>query len=56
MDAEHARVGRELGLELDKKLRLENDATYGYCFRLTKNVLTVQSHRFIHLLSYSPGC
>lgn len=38
LDAEHAEVGTDLGLELDKKLHLENSATYGYCFRLTKNV------------------
>lgn len=38
LDAEHRATGRELGLELDKKFHLENSATYGYCFRLTKNV------------------
>ncbi|EIM82088.1 DNA mismatch repair protein [Stereum hirsutum FP-91666 SS1] len=37
LDREHKEVGRDLGLELDKKLRLENTQTYGYCFRLTKN-------------------
>ncbi|ETW75892.1 hypothetical protein HETIRDRAFT_152464 [Heterobasidion irregulare TC 32-1] len=37
LDTEHAEVGTDLGLELDKKLHLENSATYGYCFRLTKN-------------------
>lgn len=31
-------MGRDLGLELDKKLHLENNPTYGYCFRVTKNV------------------
>lgn len=25
-------------MELDKKLHLENNQVYGYCFRLTKNV------------------
>ena len=38
LDAEHRAVGRELGLELDKKLHLENSQQYGYCFRLTKSV------------------
>ncbi|THH15823.1 hypothetical protein EW146_g4722 [Bondarzewia mesenterica] len=37
LDAEHAKVGLDLELELNKKLHLENSATYGYCFRLTKN-------------------
>ncbi|KDQ06534.1 hypothetical protein BOTBODRAFT_140987 [Botryobasidium botryosum FD-172 SS1] len=37
LDEEHRRVGRELDLELDKKLHLENNPTYGYCFRLTKS-------------------
>ncbi|KAI9568665.1 DNA mismatch repair protein [Boletus coccyginus] len=37
LDAEHRVVGEDLGLDLDKKLHLENSATYGYCFRLTKN-------------------
>lgn len=38
MDAEHRDVGRDLNIELDKKLHLENSQVYGYCFRLTKNV------------------
>lgn len=38
LDDEHANVGDDLGLELDKKLHLENSQQYGYCFRLTKNV------------------
>ncbi|KIM69472.1 hypothetical protein SCLCIDRAFT_1207895 [Scleroderma citrinum Foug A] len=37
LDGEHRAAGRDLGFELDKKLHLENSATYGYCFRLTKN-------------------
>ncbi|KAF8508246.1 DNA mismatch repair protein [Hysterangium stoloniferum] len=36
LDGEHRRVGRDLGLELDKKLHLENKDTVGYCFRVTK--------------------
>lgn len=38
LDKEHRRVGKELGLELDKKLHLENNPSYGYCFRLSKTV------------------
>ncbi|KAJ7021388.1 muts domain V-domain-containing protein [Mycena alexandri] len=37
LDREHKSVGRDLDLELDKKLHLENNQTYGYCFRVTKN-------------------
>lgn len=40
MDKEHKEVGRDLGMELDKKLKLENTQAYGYCFRVTKNVST----------------
>ncbi|KAG2003249.1 DNA mismatch repair protein MSH2 [Coprinopsis cinerea AmutBmut pab1-1] len=36
LDAEHRKVGNATDMELDKKLHLENNATYGYCFRLTK--------------------
>ncbi|KAJ4001111.1 muts domain V-domain-containing protein [Lentinula boryana] len=37
LDDEHREVGEDLNMQLDKKLHLENNATYGYCFRLTKN-------------------
>ncbi|KAJ7221858.1 DNA mismatch repair protein [Mycena haematopus] len=37
LDKEHKSVGRDLDLGLDKKLHLENNQTYGYCFRVTKN-------------------
>ncbi|KAJ7512587.1 muts domain V-domain-containing protein [Mycena galericulata] len=37
LDEEHNSVGDDLNLELDKKLHLENNSTYGYCFRVTKN-------------------
>lgn len=36
LDAEHHRVGKDLGMELDKKLHLENHSSYGYCFRLSR--------------------
>ena len=38
LDEQHREVGLDLDMELDKKLHLENSPTYGYCFRLTKNV------------------
>ncbi|CAE6337838.1 unnamed protein product [Rhizoctonia solani] len=37
LDEEHQSVGRDLGLELDKKLHLENNPSHGYCFRLSKS-------------------
>ncbi|KAG1815227.1 DNA mismatch repair protein [Suillus subaureus] len=37
LDAEHRAAGKDLDLDLDKKLHLENSQNYGYCFRLTKN-------------------
>ena len=45
LDAEHARVGQKTGMELDKKLHLENSQTYGYCLRLTKNVSRLLDRR-----------
>ncbi|KAI0732603.1 DNA mismatch repair protein [Fomitopsis betulina] len=36
LDAEHKRVGRDLDLDLDKKLHLENSQTYGYVLRVSK--------------------
>lgn len=41
LDEEHQDVGRELGLELDKKLHLENNQAHGYCFRLSKTVSSI---------------
>ncbi|KZP28118.1 DNA mismatch repair protein [Athelia psychrophila] len=37
LDDEHRTVGRELSIELDKKLHLEKSPNFGYCLRLTKN-------------------
>ncbi|KZT28144.1 DNA mismatch repair protein [Neolentinus lepideus HHB14362 ss-1] len=37
LDEQHKEVGDDLGVELDKKLHLENSQVYGYCLRLTKN-------------------
>ena len=49
LDAEHRSAGRDLQIELDKKLHLENSQTYGYCFRLTKNVRYFFSLNFYKL-------
>ncbi len=38
LDAEHKRVAKEVDLDLDKKLHLENSPVHGYCFRVSKNV------------------
>lgn len=38
LDEAHREAGADLGLDLVKKLHLENNPTYGYCFRVTKNV------------------
>ncbi|KAN0086029.1 MutS domain V domain containing protein [Tylopilus felleus] len=57
LDAEHRAVGKDLGLNLDKKLHLENSATYGYCFRLTKNdaKAIVNSKKYIELGTVKSG-
>ncbi|BEI87420.1 uncharacterized protein CcaverHIS019_0101380 [Cutaneotrichosporon cavernicola] len=36
LDAEHRRVGADLGVDIDKKLHLENHHVYKYSFRITK--------------------
>ncbi|KAH9933894.1 DNA mismatch repair protein [Fomitopsis serialis] len=36
LDAEHKKTGRDISLELDKKLHLENSQVYGYVFRVSK--------------------
>lgn len=38
LDAEHERVAKELGLEMDKKLHLENHQVYKHSLRITKAV------------------
>ena len=43
LDAEHKRVGRDLDLDLDKKLHLENSPVHGYCFRISKTVRGVSA-------------
>ncbi|KAK4686325.1 DNA mismatch repair protein MSH2, partial [Tremellales sp. Uapishka_1] len=36
LDDEHERVGAELGIDIEKKLHLENHQVYKYSFRITK--------------------
>ena len=38
LDAEHRRVGEELGLDITKKLHLENHQVHRYSLRITKAV------------------
>ena len=45
LDAEHKRVGKDLGVELDKKLHLENHQVYKYSFRITKAVSAIMRRR-----------
>ncbi|KAF8156677.1 DNA mismatch repair protein MSH2 [Crassisporium funariophilum] len=55
LDAEHHAAGKELDIELDKKLHLENNQVYGYCFRLTKNDAKKLSKRYIELGTNKSG-
>ncbi|KAL7268791.1 MSH2 protein [Rhizina undulata] len=36
MDREHRKIGRDLSLDVDKKLFMENHKVHGWCFRLTR--------------------
>ncbi|CDH49315.1 dna mismatch repair protein [Lichtheimia corymbifera JMRC:FSU:9682] len=36
MDNVHMEVGHELGLDIEKKLKLEKHSTYGYCLRVSR--------------------
>lgn len=38
LDAEHVRVAKDLNVEMDKKLHLENHQVHKYSFRITKAV------------------
>ncbi|KAF8067657.1 DNA mismatch repair protein [Lyophyllum atratum] len=55
LDKEHRAVGKDLGLELDKKLHLENNQVYGYCFRITKNDAKVLTKKYIELGTNKSG-
>ncbi|KAJ8701458.1 MSH2 protein [Pleurotus ostreatus] len=56
LDQEHRKVGRDLDLELDKKLHLENNATYGYCFRVTKNdAKAIKNKKYTEITTLKTG-
>ncbi|CAA7268499.1 unnamed protein product [Cyclocybe aegerita] len=55
LDAEHHKAGGDLDMELDKKLHLENNQVYGYCFRLTKNDAKKLSKKYIELGTTKSG-
>lgn len=45
LDEQHVAVGRDLNMDTDKKLHLENHTSYGYCFRVTRNDAGVLKNR-----------
>ncbi|KAI0646460.1 DNA mismatch repair protein [Trametes meyenii] len=58
LDGEHRRVGKVVGLDLDKKLHLENSPQYGYCFRVSKGdakVLQDDQRKWIELGAQKSG-
>ncbi|KAG6809946.1 hypothetical protein H0H92_013995 [Tricholoma furcatifolium] len=55
LDKEHRDTGRDLSLELDKKLHLENNQVYGYCFRLTKSDAKSLTKKYIELGTNKSG-
>ncbi|RDB16061.1 DNA mismatch repair protein msh-2 [Hypsizygus marmoreus] len=55
LDEEHQDVGRDLDIDLDKKLHLENNQVYGYCFRVTKNDAKCLKKKYIELGTNKSG-
>ncbi|GLB39260.1 putative component of the post-replicative DNA mismatch repair system (MMR) [Lyophyllum shimeji] len=55
LDKEHRETGRDLVLELDKKLHLENNQVYGYCFRITKSDAKAITKKYIELGTNKSG-
>ncbi|KAG8985310.1 MutS-like protein [Tulasnella sp. 427] len=56
LDEEHRNVGADLGLQLNKKLHLENSNNWGYCFRITKSdAKVIQNKRGYSELSTQKG-
>ncbi|KAK9685635.1 MSH2 protein, partial [Basidiobolus ranarum] len=55
---EHERISANLGLEIEKKLKLEKSTMYGYCFRVTRteaSVLRNKSSQCIELSTQRSG-
>lgn len=48
LDEQHIKAGKDLRLDTEKKLHLENHTSYGYCFRVTRTVgaLTYAGRRY----------
>ncbi|KAG5644351.1 hypothetical protein DXG03_008648 [Asterophora parasitica] len=55
LDEEHRNVGRDLKLELDKKLHLENNQVHGYCLRVTKSDAKLITKKYIELGTTKSG-
>ncbi|WFD33172.1 MSH2 protein [Malassezia sp. CBS 17886] len=45
LDEQHIGAGRDLALDTEKKLHLENHSTYGYCLRVTRTDAGVLKNR-----------
>ncbi|KAF7291906.1 DNA mismatch repair protein 2 [Mycena indigotica] len=60
LDGVHKKEARELDLDMDKKLHLEHNPTYGYCFRVTKpewkKIEDSKGSDYISLGSTKSGC
>lgn len=48
-DLYYIKVGEDLCMDTDKKLHLEKQNVYGYCFRITRNVFIMRSFCIIVL-------
>ncbi|CAB4489452.1 uncharacterized protein OCT59_011139 [Rhizophagus irregularis] len=56
INEEHEKVGEDLCMDTDKKLHLEKQNVYGYCFRITRNDATcIRGKKQYHELSTQRG-
>ncbi|KAH8826795.1 muts domain V-domain-containing protein [Flagelloscypha sp. PMI_526] len=56
LDEEHRLAASDLDLPIDKKIHLENNATYGYCLRVTKKDADgLKKKRYIELSTLKGG-
>ncbi|THH29236.1 hypothetical protein EUX98_g4951 [Antrodiella citrinella] len=56
LDEEHKKAGRDINMDLDKKLHLENSQVHGYCFRVSKNdYKNVKDKKYIELSTLKSG-
>lgn len=58
IDEEHRRVAGQLNVEVEKKLKLENHSTYGFCLRLSRGEASVIRNQpgFRELRNYRQNC